>query len=411
MMPSGEDGYSMHNKVGTRYVPGTPIVSLPHGTLQYGDDLFLTRKVLLYNIKLQPGQFGADYMRTLHHKAAFIHDGFQHILDTSVEENSVTIILQAKPGSLFSHHVNNKARSFNHIVAMIADLGVILLDALEERITGFSVAAENLWLDDHGKLSVINYWDEGNPQAQGAVGLCRLMIQLFNSAETITGAFEVMHTHLERTSIPSATSEQKLALVKLVKLICQSQASLSSLIFGLRSLLTSDQKYDMGPTYLQSHSKNQQVHEIDEEEDAPSEAATRASSLSTFSKAGIGAAAVIVVSIAVWGLWPSPKKELPVVVTPIQTATTLPSSNSPASTTTKPIGDANKQAEEVIIPNLVGQTQADAEKQALEAGLHYNYVIEANEKPKGTVIKQDPKPGIKGLQGDNVTFWVSKGSP
>jgi hypothetical protein len=166
MMPSGEDGYSMHNKVGTRYVPGTPIVSLPHGTLQYGDDLFLTRKVLLYNIKLQPGQFGADYMRTLHHKAAFIHDGFQHILDTSVEENSVTIILQAKPGSLFSHHVNNKARSFNHIVAMIADLGVILLDALEERITGFSVAAENLWLDDHGKLSVINYWDEGNPQAQ-----------------------------------------------------------------------------------------------------------------------------------------------------------------------------------------------------------------------------------------------------
>ena len=98
----------MHNKMGTRYVPGTQIIVLPHGTLQDGDDLFLTRKVLLYKIELQPGQLGADYIRTLHHKAAFIHEGFQHILDTSVADDSVTIILQAKPGSLFSSHVKNK---------------------------------------------------------------------------------------------------------------------------------------------------------------------------------------------------------------------------------------------------------------------------------------------------------------
>ncbi|WP_175532041.1 PASTA domain-containing protein [Paenibacillus sp. yr247] len=403
----------MHNKIGTRYVPGTQIVSLPHGTLNYGDDLFLTRKVLLYKIQLQPGQFGADYMRTLHHKAAFIHEGFQHILDTSVEEDSVTIILQAKPGSLFSRHVNNKEWSFNHIVAMIADLGVSLLDALEERITGFSVGAENLWLDDHGKLSVINYWDLGDPQAQGAIGLCRLMIQLFTGAETITGAFEVMHTHLERAPIPSATPEQKLAIVKLVKLICQGQASISSLIFGLRSLPTSGQKYDAIPTHLQSNYKNQEANEADEEEDAPSATVKRALSLSALSKAGLGAAAVIVVIVAVWALWPSSNKKLPVVVTPIQTATPIPPSNSPEATptTTKPVGDANKKTEEVVIPNLIGQTQADAEKQALAAGLHYNYVIEANDQPKGTVIRQDPKPGIQGLQGDNVTFWVSKGSP
>lgn len=409
----------MHKKIGTRYVPDTQIVALPHGTLYYGDDLFLTRKVLLYQIELNPGQIGEDYIRTLHHKAAFIHDGFQHILDTSVEEDSVTIILQAKPGSLFSNHVNKKEMSFHTIIAMIADLGVSLLDAMEERITGFTVGAENLWLDDHGKLSVINYWDKGDPQAQGAIGLCRLMIQLFTGAETITGAFEVMHTHLERATIPSATYEQKLALIKLIKLVCQGQASLSSLIFGLRSLPSSGQKQDVGPIHkqvpYQNPSKSQNhVVDVNENEDEVDEVAPaaekRSQSLSALSKAGIGAIAIlVVVLVTVWALWPSPKVE-PVVVVPIPTATPLAPTNTPVPSTTKPLGDSNKKAEEVAIPNLVGLSQADAEAQALAAGLHYNFFIEANNQPKGTVIKQDPKSGTKGLQGDNVTFWVSKGS-
>ena len=54
---------------------------------------------------------------------------------------------------------------------MIGDLGVSLLDAMEERITGFTVAPENLWLAaDHDKLSVINYWDNGDPRHQGLLG-------------------------------------------------------------------------------------------------------------------------------------------------------------------------------------------------------------------------------------------------
>lgn len=409
----------MHKKIGTRYVPDIQIVALPHGTLYYGDDIFLTRKVLLYQIELNPGQIGEDYIRTLHHKAAFIHDGFQHILDTSVEEDSVTIILQAKPGSLFSNHVNKKEMSFHTIIAMIADLGVSLLDAMEERITGFTVGAENLWLDDHGKLSVINYWDKGDPQAQGAIGLCRLMIQLFTGAETITGAFEVMHTHLERAPIPSATYEQKLALIKLIKLVCQGQASLSSLIFGLRSLPSSGQKQDVGPIHKQIHYQNpsktqNHVVDVNENEDEVNEVAPaaekRSQSLSALSKAGIGAIAIlVVVLVTVWALWPSPKVE-PVVVVPIPTATPLAPTNTPVPSTTKPLGDSNKKAEEVAIPNLVGLSQADAEAQALAAGLHYNFFIEANNQPKGIVIKQDPKSGTKGLQGDNVTFWVSKGS-
>lgn len=404
----------MHNKMGTRYIPGSRIISLPQGALHDGEDLFLTRKVLLYNIKLGPGQIGADYMRTLHHKAAFIHDGFQHILDTSVEEDSVTIILQAKPGSLFSRRVHMKQWTFHQVIAMIADLGVSLLDALEERITGFSVAAENLWLDDHGKLSVINYWDEGDPQAQGAVGLCRLMIQLFNGAQPVKSAFEVMHTQLERAVISTASPEQKDALVKLVKLICQGQASLSSFVFGLRSFQPSGLKEEPLRAAIQRPVRSPGVHEVAEvEDDTDSEDETEyGSSNSRLRKAGIGAAAVLVVAIAGWILWPSSEKERPVVVTPAETSTPAPPTNSPSATPvpTKSAGNANKQLEEIVVPNLVGQALADAEQQALAMGLHYNYVIEASNQPKGTVIRQDPLPGVKGMQGDNVTFWVSKES-
>ncbi|WP_274469548.1 MULTISPECIES: PASTA domain-containing protein [unclassified Paenibacillus] len=405
----------MHNKMGTRYIPGTRIISLPQGALHNGEDTFLTRKVLLYHIKLQPGQIGADYMRTLHHKAAFIHDGFQHILDTSVEEDSVTIILQAKQGSLFSGQVNRQKWTFQAVVAMIADLGVSLLDALEERITGFSVAPENLWLDDHGKLSVINYWDEADAQSQGAIGLCRLMIQLFSGSQPVTGAFEVMHTHLERAVIPTATPDQKAALVKLVKLICQGQASLSSLVFGLRSLQPAAQEHSapMHAVHPPRQVKLQEtalLEEAAEEEDEESEAS--GSTGSALRKTGIGAAAVLAVAAGAWILWPSAEQEVPASVPPVQTATPAPTTSTPtpSAAPTKPAGNASKEAEPIVFPNLVGKQLTDAEKQALEVGLHYNYVIEANDLPKGTVIRQEPQPGANGMQGDNVTFWVSKGS-
>lgn len=403
----------MHNKMGTRYIPGTRIISLPQGTLHDGEDVFLTRKVLLYNIKLVHGQIGADYMRTLHHKAAFIHDGFQHILDTSVEEDSVTIILQAKPGALFSRLINKKPWTFHQIITMIADLGVSLLDALEERITGFSVAAENLWLDDHNKLTVINYWDEGDAQTQGAIGLCRLMLQLFSGTQPSTTPFEVIHTQLERTPIPSATPEQKAALIKLVKLICQGQASLSSFVFGLRSLQPSSFKEEPFAASIQRPSRSQKAQEVAyEEEEVEEEETEQNNTKSRLRKVGIGASAVLVVVIAGWILWPSSEEKQPVVNTPVQTATPTPTSSPPTPTPvpTKPVGDANTQPVEVEIPNLVGKTLADAQQQALDLRLRFQFFIEASSSPGGTVFKQDPQPGTKGFQGDSVTFWVSKES-
>lgn len=403
----------MPDRIGTRYVPSTQIASFPHGTLHYGDDVFLTRKVLLYRKALRHNQLGVDYISSLQDKAAFIHDGFHHMLDTSIAEDAVTIILQAKPGSLFVNHINKRQWSFQTVVTMMSDLGVSLLDAMEEKITGFSVRPDNLWLTDQNKISVINYWEEDEPQEQGAVGLCRLMIQLLTGSETISDTFEVMHTSLERASIPSATTEQKLALIRLIKFICHGQSSLSSLVFGLRSLppsVPSNKNVKIATPVVEG--ANESLPDSQPEpfrsrfENESFTRSTRSAKL-----IALGAVSALVVGIiAVWWLWPEPKVvQTVVIISPTPTSTPL-TTVSPNTTANAKLTSTNEASEKTVVPNLVGQTQEAAEQMALAAGLHYNFVIETSTQAKGTVTKQDPNAGTNGLQGDSVTFWVSKGA-
>jgi hypothetical protein len=403
-----EDGYSMPDRIGTRYVPSTQIVSFPHGTLHFGDDVSLSRKVLLYRKALLHNQLGVDYISSLQDKAAFIHDGFHHMLDTSIGEDAVTIILQAKPGSLFAEHLSKQKWSYATVVKMISDLGVSLLDAMEERITGFSVRPDNLWLSDHQKLCVINYWEEDETQEQGAIGLCRLMIQMLTGGETVSDRFEVMHTTLERASVPSATTEQKLALIRLIKFICHGQSSLSSLVFGLRSLppsVTSNKSVkEAAPTVVETTAPARQPVEEEFQPQPPTHSTRPAKFIA------LGAVTALLAGIVtVWWLWPQPKFiETVVVVTP--SPSTAPEATvSPTSAAKALLTSTTTESEKTVVPNLVGQTQEDAEELALAAKLHYNFEIEINSLPKGTVTKQEPKAGTNAMQGDNVTFWVSKG--
>jgi hypothetical protein len=394
----------MPDRIGTRYVPSTQIVSFPHGTLHYGDDVFLTRKVLLYRKALRHNQLGVDYISSLQDKAAFIHDGFHHMLDTSIAQDAVTIILQAKSGSLFAHTMFKRKWTYAAVVAIISDLGVSLLDAMEDKITGFSVRPDNLWLTDQNKLSVINYWEVDEHQEQGAVGLCRLMIQLLTGSESISDTFEVMHTSLERASIPSATTDQKLALIRLIKFICHGQSSLSSLVFGLRSL----------PPSVPSNKITKEAELLPEgsTEVLPTvqyESHTRSNRSAKLIALGSVSALVIGI-VSVWYLWPEPKVvETVVIISPTPTSTPI-AAVSPSATPNAKLTSINEAPEETEVPNLVGKSQADAEQLALAAGLHYNFVIETSTQAKGTVTKQEPKAGTKGLVGDNVTFWVSKGA-
>jgi eukaryotic-like serine/threonine-protein kinase len=393
----------MDKSIEKRYVPHSQIHSLNNGSIHYGEDLFLHRKVMLYMTEFVEKQSVEAYTLKIRKTASFKNDGFLHILDTSFEERSVLIVLQFRPGKLLLGELKQPMWTFPYAIKLVADLGVSMLDAMEEQIIGYSIGVENLWLSEDEHLSIINYWEEGETHTQGAIGLCRLLLQLLSGSTEIPGPFEAIHTYLERIHIPMATAEQKVALVTLIKRVCQGQASLSTLIFDLQSFFVAKKANEEAiPFYSAKAIENNSVDPKAVEKEP----------IRLFKWVGIGGAFSLVLAIfLIWFLWPSPKHNEHVSV---PTSTDKPSLNpSPIKTlepTSKPQSTA-KENQEVSVPNLIGLTQADAEKQALSVGLHYDYFLEANQQTKGSVFKQNPDAGTKASKGDNITFWVSKGSP
>lgn len=401
----------LNKSIEQRYVPHSQLLSLHRGNLHYGEDVSLRRPVILFTAEYGSAQSAEAYTQKFRKTASFNHDGFHHILDTFFAESSVLIVLQYRPGRLLREELDKKRWTFPEAISLVTDLGVSMLDAMEEQITGFSIGVDNLWLSEDGRLSVINYWEEGEPQTQGAIGLCRLFTRLLSGSAEIPGPFEALHTHLERTRIPMATPEQKDALVKLIKRVSQGQASLSSLVFELRGLPAAnrpDSEEIKAPPLREAVPADD-----DETDEEPARPGSRRLGLS------LGAVAFLAAVVVVWALWPSGKSKEHVTVPPSASAKPA-ASPSPAHTpeiekkqTTAGTGsrsDGTGQTEEVLIPNLVGMTQADAESQALTSGLHYEFYLEASDKADGSVFKQDPPAGTKAYKGDNVTFWISKNS-
>jgi len=62
----------------------------------------------------------------------------------------------------------------------------------------------------------------------------------------------------------------------------------------------------------------------------------------------------------------------------------------------------------VSVPRLIGLNREEAEQLALAHGLRYSYFLENDERPQGTVFKQEPAPDQIVPKGSRVTFWVSR---
>jgi eukaryotic-like serine/threonine-protein kinase len=65
--------------------------------------------------------------------------------------------------------------------------------------------------------------------------------------------------------------------------------------------------------------------------------------------------------------------------------------------------------EEVVVPDVTGQTQQDAVAALKEKGLYAVFQQKASTEPEGTVISQSPGAGQKIGQGSNITLFVSNG--
>jgi eukaryotic-like serine/threonine-protein kinase len=66
------------------------------------------------------------------------------------------------------------------------------------------------------------------------------------------------------------------------------------------------------------------------------------------------------------------------------------------------------EQEAISVPNLIGLTLKEAEKEIGAAGLRYNYEKKNSDAPEGTVFKQEPEAGASIAKGDRITITVSR---
>jgi hypothetical protein len=422
----------MNRSMEERYVTHTKIQTMSKKQLFYGEDLSLQREVMLYLIdNLDNGSYD-DYIRKFKKASSFVHAGFQHILDTSIEDHSIFIVLEHKSGNPLLQYLKKQEWPFNRIITLISDLGVSMLDGMEEQITGYSVGVDNLWLSEDDRLSFINFWEDGEPQFTGPLGLCSLIIQLSSGSTQIPDPFKALDNYLLQIDLLQASSDQKIALMKLVRRAYHGQASLSSLVLGLQGLLHIKDAMHEIPTFTAptlvapipegpipagpipaapiSKTPVQQQAAIpynmeilppeDEEEDEED-------TIPFYKRKFPLILGLFFVALLVWIIWPSSQhSNNPADASP---APSIQSSIPPtAIATLEPTPSKVGPGVDTIVPNLIGMKKADAEQQAKDSGLRYFFHIEVNEAASGTVFKQDLPAESKALKGKRITFWVSK---
>jgi eukaryotic-like serine/threonine-protein kinase len=412
----------MNRSMEERYVTHTQIQTFSKKQLFYGEDLSLQREVMLYIIENIDYQTYNDYIRKFKKASSFVHAGFQHILDTSIEDNSIFIVLEHKSGNPLLLDLKKQEWVFNRIITLISDLGVSMLDGMEEQITGFSVGVDNLWLSGDDRLSIINFWEDGEPQFTGPLGLCSLVIQLSSGSTQIPDPFKALDNYLQQFDQLQASTEQKSALIKLVRRAYHGQSSLSSLVIGLQGLLHIKSPMDDIPAFIApipaapipaapvqqpTAPYNMEIlpPEENEEEDAED-------TIPFYKRKFSLILGLFFAALLIWIIWPSsqhsnnpadasPVPSIQSSITPTAISTLQPSPSEDNSVV--------MPGEEIAIPNLIGMTLEQADKQLRHLRLHYNYHIEVHaETASGTVFKQDIPPETKAAQGDRVVFWITK---
>ncbi|WP_068776008.1 Stk1 family PASTA domain-containing Ser/Thr kinase [Paenibacillus sp. FJAT-26967] len=442
----------MEQRIGERYVLFEPVHPLADGVMYAGKDLSLHRDVFLLMVEKTGDDFASDYLRVLGQAAQFSDERFFHILNAGVTDHHLYAVLTAQKGNPLLARLGRHQMRGNEVLAAIFELGKGMQEAMEEQISGYSVTAENMWLTEYNGLKVMNYWSPGKLVQRGSLGLCTLLYQICTHSRQAPSNFEQYQSNLI-PSLDGLTSAQKEAFLALARRVFREEVSLSSFTFNLREIIALE-KNETAPPKQVSYTAAPIVEReaSTAREDAPSrenvpprrsapaapyaepareEAAavrTRSPQQRTPVKERaeedvpknrialsrtiwvLGTAAVLLLAIAGFmylGLPDAPEQQ----ADPNPAATPAPPVPSPTVNTTSPTPTATPtEAVAGEVPNLVGLSQSEAEKLAVEAGMRYKFFLEPNEQEKGKVFRQEPGPNTPAAKGDTITFWVSKGT-
>lgn len=416
----------MEKQISSRYLLLQPILPVMGGMVYLGKDLPLSREVILYMIENGDTAFMQRYIGQLRDVASFSDNRFLHILDMGEGGQGVFAVLKMFDGEPLIQSLQQRPKSTSEWLACVFALGQGMQDALEAGVQGYSVQADNLWFGEDGQLKVINYWTQADPEARGAAGLCRLLVQLCSGSELLKDG-STLEEQLEPW-ITDLLPGRQAKLLELFRKVRLEKLSLASFVLGLQRLVDREEPPDLPEETTVSLTEYRRQDELVDAATRPLRRAVYEASPEPVRqekqpnklKRTMVVLSVIVVVMAGVVLWVNDifdiKDEANGIPDPSETQANPPASvvstapPAAASVQQKP-AVTNVDASLVVVdtPKLTGLTLAEAEKSALAAGLKYEYFLERNNNDEGVVFKQDPPAGQSVSKGDSVTFWVSKG--
>jgi hypothetical protein len=415
---------------------------MARGGLYKADDLSLGRSVLIY--ELDGSRETARSRDAQLRAAAFTHDSFMHILDIGITSESSYVVFKACEGSPLVQQLRRHRFTAEQVLQRVYALGAAMLEAEGEGFSDFSVLADNLW-DGYGSLFLpIDYWQQAEEQARGSLGLCRLLVQLLLKVESLHIEADMIE-HRLRLALRELPPERTETLLSLIERVHRGKMELPAFLAQLRPIAgeaaASAARPQTPPVPVRQEAvspapkripvevvdaggktKLQQAREEDDEAE-PAAPANRRKIIRRLAFVAGAACLFVLVFIGCLNLifqfgdrsntaaTPANEQQPPAAAAPTEPNAAKMSKPAPTPTTA-----SLKQTDTVkstpggptTIPNLLGLAQAEAEKRAIAAGLHYSYVIEVNEAKQGTVFKQEPAAGAAATKGDSMKFWVSK---
>ncbi|WP_134705049.1 PASTA domain-containing protein [Ammoniphilus sp. YIM 78166] len=382
-----------------RYQFSEKIFTSPSGSLFLGKDESLQRQVYLYRMEKSKIS-DEEHTRMMAGVSHVVHPSFFHILDMGVSKEGAFAVLEKREGISFVQLLKQKSDpySLKEILSIAIQVGKAVQDALEERIRGYSITAENLWLYEN-QVMVINYWTEGEREQRGAMGLATLLYQLITRSVDVPTELERIEEEIMESPL-NGSKEEKESLIRMLRRARNGQDTLSSLILSMNRLVN---HATLSADF--SHEEVEPTIHCTSETETTKPKRAKMFLLPTFFLL------IILLAVMTRGLWFKSEETLqpPAPQEPVPVTETVNEEPEPEEAPTPEPESSPEPTTFVEVPNMVGESLQAAEKRALDQGLRYQYFLDFNERPEGEVFKQDPEPGDQVAKGSRITFWVSKG--
>ncbi|NOU90511.1 PASTA domain-containing protein [Paenibacillus sp. LMG 31460] len=433
--------------IGNRYTLNQPIKRMANGLWLRGMDLTFKRDVLLYTCQEIDESAHKETLRWMRKASQMSDEHFMHILDAGSEDGTLFVILQALTGSPLSDRLSDLEITGHKALTYVYELAKGIRETRLNRLLECTVDAENIWIEDNGRLRIMNYWTEGKNGRRGVPGLALLLYQLCAKTDIPTSSISAYSFDLNRSfaDFSDVTRERAIDLAcKAYEGTCtladfQQELEVLLGINGERKtklltsvLLANDMKSSSGQKWKSAVNEPRELQATNRKMVQLSKLFRESFQLRKWRLLSTAVFGVLV--LLLWlSLRPHPDlvngtkpQTIPTPAStevsinrnetskPTASASEIPAqtgapTRTPIDADDQPAVDGEVQAKVGVVPDLVTHTREDAEKMAIASGLRYQFILESNVAVKGVVFKQDLTPGTAVKNGDRIKFWVSKG--